>query len=108
MKRDLPKSMKVDTDNTSGKTGYTGPDDSSTPDDKNWPKDFVVDGGLKYEFGPEARGVEANNAVKVAEAAYGPSDPPGKTHKYDKGGSISTWPKKFVVDGDVDGDKDEE
>lgn len=72
--------------------------------EEDWPKKFVVDGGLKYDFGPEAHGVEHDIAdIDERAESKGGEDAPGKTSKYDKTlGKIKTWPKKFKVEGDTD------
>ncbi len=71
---------------------------------EDWPKKFVVDGGLKYDFGgPEAHGVEHDIAEidERTESADG-EETPGKTSKYGKtAGRIKSWPKKFRTDGDT-------
>ncbi len=77
-----------------------GPERHGIPEE-DWPKKFVVDGGLKYDFGgPETHGVE-HNIADIDERAEGSGeDIPGKTHEYDKSkGAIKSWPKKFKTDG---------
>lgn len=69
--------------------------------DEDWPKKFVVDGGLKYDFGPEAHGVEHDIAEIDERAEDGHGEPiPGKTSEHNETkGKIKSYPKKFVVDG---------
>lgn len=80
-------------DEGTSETNAFGKEKSGIPE-SDWPKKFVVDGGLKYDFGggiPE-----------------GGEDAPGKTHEYDKIGKLKEWPKKFVVDGRGGFDDDDE
>lgn len=60
---------------------------------KDWPKKFVVDGGLEYDFGGGEHG-------KPEEYGNG-KGAPGKTHEYDRSaGKIKgNLPKKFKTDG---------
>lgn len=71
----------------------------------DFPKKFVVDGGLKYDFGgPETHGVE-HDIADIDERAEvdGAEDAPGRTHDYDKSaGKLKSWPKKFKTEGDTD------
>lgn len=84
--------------------GSFGPEEHGI-EERDWPKKFVVDGGLKYDFGgPEVHGVETDGGVgrRLSEADY-EGEEIGKTHEYDKSaGRLKAWPKKFKTDGNTD------
>lgn len=83
-----------------GKVAF-GPEKHGIPK-QDWPKKFVIDGGLKYDFGgPERTGTDVAAAVEEAESREDGEEAPGKTHEYDKSvGRIKAWPKKFKTDGE--------
>lgn len=114
MKKKKDEELEYSGKESEGKSGF-GPERHGIREE-DWPKKFVVDGGLKYDFGgPEAHGVEHDIADIDERAEDHGADIPGKTHKYDRSpGKIQSWPKKFEFGGEEDKDfegaeeKDEE